>query len=630
MVHTFWRVRRIALSSAVLLGLWLLAGCGSNSTPAPPPPPTAPSITTQPSSQSVASGQTATFTVMASGTAPLSYQWQKAGVNISGATSSTYTTPATTSADDGTQFKVTVSNAAGSATSAAATLTVNSAPAITTQPSNQAVTVGQTATFTVVAAGVAPLSYQWQKGSVNISGATAASYTTPVTTAADNGSQFTVMVSNSSGNITSNVATLTVNSPPAITTQPANQTVTAGHAATFTVVASGTAPLSYQWQKGSTNISGATAASYTTPATTAADNGSQFKVTVSNVAASVTSNVATLTVNSPPSITTQPANQSVTVGQTATFTVVVSGTAPLSYQWQKGGTNISGATAASYTTPATAAADNGSQFRVVVTNPYGNSTSSAATLTVIAVDVTTYHYDNTRSGANVEESILTPANVKSATFGKIGFYSVDGLVDGQPLYLSQVSVGGVMHNILYAVTEHASVYAFDADSGTVLWHVSLLGTGETTSDDRGCNQVQPEIGITSTPVIDRTRGALYTVAMSKDASSNYFQRVHALDIVTGAELFGGPVTVQATYPGTGDGSSNGQVIFNPGQYKERAGLLLSNDVLYTTWASHCDQPPLHRMDYRIRCCHAGASAGTQRDAERIRWCDLDGGRGSGG
>ena len=250
MVHTFWRVRRIALSSAVLLGLWLLAGCGSNSTPAPPPPPpTAPSITTQPSNQSVTSGQTATFTVMASGTAPLSYQWQKAGVNISGATSSTYTTPATTSADDGTQFKVTVSNAAGSATSAAATLTVNSAPAITTQPSNQAVTVGQTATFTVVAAGEAPLSYQWQKGSVNISGATAASYTTPVTTAADNGSQFTVVVSNSSGNITSNVATLTVNSPPAITTQPANQTVTAGHAATFTVVASGTAPLSYQWQK---------------------------------------------------------------------------------------------------------------------------------------------------------------------------------------------------------------------------------------------------------------------------------------------------------------------------------------------------------------------------------------------
>src|SRR5690242_8580651 len=151
MVHTFLGLRRIVLSSAALLGLWQLAGCGSNSTPAPPPPPTAPSITTQPSNQIVTNGQTATFTVMASGTAPLSYQWQKAGVNISGATASSYTTPATTAADTGTQFKVSVSNAAGSTTSAAATLTVNSAPAITTQPSNLAVTVGQTATFTVVA-----------------------------------------------------------------------------------------------------------------------------------------------------------------------------------------------------------------------------------------------------------------------------------------------------------------------------------------------------------------------------------------------------------------------------------------------------------------------------------------------
>jgi hypothetical protein len=144
------------------------------------------------------------------------------------------------------------------------------------------------------------------------------------------------------------------------------------------------------------------------------------------------------------------------------------------------------------------------------------------------------------------------------------------------------------------VTEHASVYAFDADSGAVLWQVSLLGSGETTSDDRGCGQVVPEIGITSTPVIDRAQGAdgaLYTVAMSKDASGNYYQRVHALDVVTGAELAGGPVTVQATFPGTGDGSTNGNVIFDPGQYKERAGLLLSNGILYTTWASHCDARP---------------------------------------
>ena len=472
------------------------------------------------------------------------------------------------------------------------------APAITTQPASQTVTSGQTATFSVVATGTTPLSYQWKKGSTNVSGATSASYTTPATSSADDGSQFQVTVSNAMGSATSSVATLTVNLPPSITTQPSSQTVNAGLTATFTVAASGTAPLSYQWSKGGANISGATSASYTTPATTPADNGSQFQVAVSNAAGSLNSAAATLTVNSPPSITTQPSNQTVTVGQTATFTVAAAGTSPLTYQWQKGSANISGATSASYTTPATALTDNGSHFDVVISNSLGSATSNTVTLTVNSsapiIDVVTYHYDNTRSGANLQETTLTPANVTSAKFGKIGFYTADGLVDAQPLYLSQLNIAGGTHNVLYVVTEHDSVYAFDADSGAILWQKSMLGSGESTSDNRGCGQVTPEIGITSTPVIDRTRGphgAIYTVAMSKNSTGNYIQRVHALDLTTGAELFGGPVAVQATFPGTGAGSKNGNVIFNPAQYKERTGLLLSNGVLYTMWASHCDASP---------------------------------------
>jgi Immunoglobulin domain/FG-GAP repeat len=256
------------------------------------------------------------------------------------------------------------------------------APSITTQPANQTVTVGQTATFTVVASGTSPLSYQWSKGSAAISGATSASYTTPATVASDNSSQFTVTVSNAAGSLTSSPTTLTVNVPPSITTQPASQTVTVGQTATFTVVATGTAPLTYQWQKNSVAISGATSASYTTPVTTAADNGAQFTVIASNAGGNQTSNAATLTVNVPPSITTQPANQTVVVGQTATFTVVASGTPAPSYQWQKDGANIAGATSASYTTPATAIADSGSQYTVVVSNIVGNQTSNAATLTV--------------------------------------------------------------------------------------------------------------------------------------------------------------------------------------------------------------------------------------------------------
>ena len=148
------------------------------------------------------------------------------------------------------------------------------APAITTQPASQTVSAGQTATFTVTATGTAPLSYQWQKNGTAIGGATAASYTTPATTASDNGDQFTVVVSNAAGSVTSNAAALTVTSAPVaptITRQPASQTVSAGQRATFTVTATGTAPLSYQWQRNGTAIGGATAVSYTTPATTASD-----------------------------------------------------------------------------------------------------------------------------------------------------------------------------------------------------------------------------------------------------------------------------------------------------------------------------------------------------------------------
>jgi outer membrane protein assembly factor BamB len=320
-------------------------------------------------------------------------------------------------------------------------------------------------------------------------------------------------------------------------------------------------------------------------------------VVVSNPAGNVTSNPATLTVNAvpvAPTITQQPANKTVTAGQTATFTVVATGAAPLSYQWQKNTVAIVGATSASYTTSATTTADNASQFRVVVSNSVGNATSNAATLTVnaaSATDVVTYHNDIGRTGQNLNETVLTSANVNSANFGKLGLYSVDGRVDAQPLYLANLqNIAGGTHNVLYVVTEHGSVYAFDADTGTQLWKVSTLLTGESPSDDRGCGQVSPEIGITGTPVIDRTRGpngAIYLVAMSKNGS-NYFQRLHALDVTTGAELFSGPKTIQATYPGTGDNSDGTNVIFDAKQYKERMGLLLWNNVIYTAWASHCD------------------------------------------
>lgn len=205
-------------------------------------------------------------------------------------------------------------------------------------------------------------------------------------------------------------------------------------------------------------------------------------------------------------------------------------------------------------------------------------------------DVSTYKNDLNRSGTNATESVLTTSNVNSSSFGLLRNLPVDGKVDAQPLYLSQLSIAGVTHNVVFVATEHDSVYAFDANSGATLWQVSLLKSGENTSGSLGCNQVVPEIGVTSTPVIDRGAGAhgtIYLVAMSLDASSNYHQRLHALDVTTGAELLGGPTEIAASVA-TAAGGTN---VFAPAQYEERAALLKSNGAIYLSFTSHCDAPP---------------------------------------
>jgi outer membrane protein assembly factor BamB len=201
-------------------------------------------------------------------------------------------------------------------------------------------------------------------------------------------------------------------------------------------------------------------------------------------------------------------------------------------------------------------------------------------------NVTTWHNDDARSGVNPNESVLSPSNVNATDFGKLFEIPVDGQVFAQPLYLSGVEIPGKgTHNVVYIATEHDSVYACDADDGSVLWHVTLLKTGETPSDNFGCTDLDiAEFGITATPII--TGGVLYVQAMSKDSSGNYFQRLHGLDILTGSELFGGPVDIAATYPGTGL-----ETVFTPRQHFDRAGLVLQDGVIYTTWSSICDREP---------------------------------------
>lgn len=201
--------------------------------------------------------------------------------------------------------------------------------------------------------------------------------------------------------------------------------------------------------------------------------------------------------------------------------------------------------------------------------------------------VLTWHNDNARTGQNVLETKLTPANVHFRSFGRLATINVDGKVDAQPLYVSGLSIASQgTHNTLFVATEHDSLYAFDADTFALLLHVSLLSGNEVPSDDRGCGQVTPEIGITSTPAIDLQagpHGTIYVVSMSKDQSGKYHHRLHALDLTTFAEQFNGPVEVQATSSGTGVETN-----FVPAVHKERPGLLIAHDRIYTTWGSHCD------------------------------------------
>jgi len=235
------------------------------------------------------------------------------------------------------------------------------------------------------------------------------------------------------------------------------------------------------------------------------------------------------------------------------------------------------------------AACGGSGNGASMSSPSPPAPPSAPGSSAGATDVVTFKNDIGRTGQNLTETALTPTNVSVTTFGLLRNIPVDGKVDAQPLYLAQLSIGTSKFNTVFVATEHDSVYAVDADSGNTLWQVSLLGTQEAPSDTHGCSQVTPEIGVTSTPVIDRNagpHGVLYVVGMSIDQSANYHQRLHALDVTTGAELFGGPVEISATFPSPG-----GTVTFNPGMYEERAALLLSNGTVYTSWTSHCDISP---------------------------------------
>jgi hypothetical protein len=462
-----------------------------------------PAITGQPANVTVCEASPASFTVTATGAT--AHQWQvntgTGFTNIAGATAATYNIAATTAAQNGYIYQVILTGQCNTTTSASATLTVQTAPAITTQPSNVTACAGSNATFTVVASGTG-LSYQWQSSPVgctgpwtDIPGAIAASYTiTGVTVGMDNTGYRCVVTGTCAPAATSNCATLTVGNAAAITGQPTSVTVCEGANASFTVTTSGTIN-SYQWQvntgAGFTDITGATAATLNLPAVTVSMNGYQYQVNAfSCTATPITSTIATLTVNTLASISAQPASATLCAGANASFSVTAAGTG-ISYQWQYAATcagaftNIAGATSATLNLPAVTLANAGA-YQVVITGTCNTVTSSCATLVV--------NSPVTISAQPVNVDICLPLNTASFSVTAAG----TGLT-----YNWQVSTDGgtVWNNVSPAnTTATLNLTGITASMNGYKYRVVLSGTCTPTLNSAVATlAVNSPVNITSQP-----------------------------------------------------------------------------------------------------------------------------------
>jgi hypothetical protein len=335
-------------------------------------------LTGQPTSRTVCAGASASFTVTATGPAPITYQWRKNGTDIAGATAATYSIAATVAGDAGA-YTCVVGSPCGPTTSQTANLTVNASPAITAQPTDRAACIGQPVSFSVTATGTPTPTFQWRKNGTNISGATSAIYSISSVAAGDAATYDCVLV-NSCATVTSGTATLTVNTPVSISNQPVNQTACLGTAASFTIAATGSPAPTFQWQKNGSNIPGATGATLSFAAVAAGD-GANYDCQVTNACGTVVSSVVSLTVQTPAVITTQPAGRSVCVGASTTFTVAATGSPAPTFQWRKNGAPIGGATGASFIIPSVNVGDAGN-YDCVISNACATVISNVAALAV--------------------------------------------------------------------------------------------------------------------------------------------------------------------------------------------------------------------------------------------------------
>ena len=375
----------------------------------------------------------------------------------------------------------------------------------------------------------------------------------------------------------------------------------------YTWTLTGTLPAGLSLGASSGTISG-------TP--TSAVTGAPITVTVTDSSSPAQSASASLQVTVNASVSVSPRNAAVVAGQVLSLKLTTND--PTGVNWTATGPSCSGSGCGVFSAASSlngvsqtwTAPGPGTYTLKAVSVGDGTTTATVAAAVTDLSGVLTAHYDTNRDGVNSQEYALTPTTVGSGSFGKLFSCTVDGAVYAQPLWIPAISFGGALHNVIFVATQHDSLYAFDADSNTSpcapLWHVNLVdgahgGTGaETAVPSYGPNRmvgagygdIAPEVGVTGTPVIDAATKTLYVVSKSVDASGpTFYQRLHAIDLATGAEKLGGPATIGGTYPGQGDGTAT--TTFVAQQQNQRPGLALANGTVYIAWSSHEDQMPYY-------------------------------------
>lgn len=509
--------------------------------------------------------------------------------------------PGTVALTAGSSSQVTLNSSALNGFSGGVSIAISGLPTgVTASPSTATLQPGTPLTITLTASLTAPATtspavvrFVGTSGSlshtatVSVTVSAAPDFTlsaTPATLNVTQGAQSApLQISAAAQNSFTGSITFTVSGlPSGVTATPATGTLQSGNPASIVFNASSTATL------GTATITiTATSGTLTHTATVA------LTVVAPNVTLTLSPSTVTVPINSFALVT-------VTANGPGTVQVSLSGL-PAGVTAHPSTVSVSPTTSETIVLTADTTAQPGTST-VNFTGSYQSLNGTAPlTLQVITapvhpLDVPTWHYNAQRTGLNSVETVLAPANIGSGNFGKLSSWTVDAAVDAQPLFASGVTIGSKSHNVLYVATENDTMYAIDADSGTVLWQTSVLGANETASDDHGCNEVSPKIGITATPVLDRnypSHGAIFFVALTKDSGGNYHQRLHGLDITTGAEIAAGPVEISATYPGAGPAGDGTTYTFDPGKYVERAALLLSNSTIYLSWAAPCQQGTLN-------------------------------------